>query len=94
MMAVSRQLVDHALPIYFPQKTTTNSMPQQKTQQTQKSQQSQKPQQPSSSRQHMNGETTIEPVITKCCIDTCPTKFDNSEPKIHGFKYVKILIRN
>lgn len=58
MQPVSRQLVDHALPIYFPQKAIDT--------------------------QNRNTNETIPD--SKCCITGCPTKFDDMESKIHGFK--------
>ncbi|XP_055313503.1 uncharacterized protein LOC129574899 [Sitodiplosis mosellana] len=67
MQPISRQLVDHALPIYFPQKaTTTQPLPQQK------------------STKPVPDSTSTE---SKCCITGCPTKFDDTDPKIAGFKF-------
>lgn len=74
MQPVSRQLVDHALPIYFPQKA------------------------PDSQRTKIAETVSVQKIVkpvpdstsadSKCCITGCPTKFDDTEPKIHGFRYV------
>lgn len=79
MKPVSRQLVDHALPIYFPQKVIDSPQPQWKltTKQTGQNEEKRMESVPDPSSSYEN-----------CCIVGCPTKFNDSMPKIHAFKYV------
>ena len=86
MQPVSRQLVDHALPIYFPQKAATLQRTKLPTEQPVSGQ-------PKSTKLPVPDSTSVD---SKCCIGGCPTKFDKTEPKIRGFKYVfvKILLHD
>lgn len=70
MIPVSRQLVDHALPVHFPQKATD-------AHQSKSSESVSVPKSLLSVPKSMSS-------VSKCCITGCPTKFNDS-PKIHGF---------
>lgn len=74
MQPVTRQLVDHAQPIYFPQKLS-ESQAEKKTQQL-------------TFKKSVNS-VVRKPlsISSKCCIIGCPTDFNNAENKIQGFKY-------
>lgn len=79
MKPVSRQLVDHALPIYFPQKVIDSSQPQWKF-----------PTQQAVGNEEKRMESVPDSTLVdeNCCIVGCPTKFNDSVPKIHALKYV------
>lgn len=86
MKPVSRQLVDHALPINFPQKQNDT----QKIQNTPRT---------LPTKPEMATITAVRVVksvpdstshTSKCCIVGCPTKFDSSSPKILGYRYIFI----
>lgn len=76
MKPVSRQLVDHALPIYFP--NTKQDEPQ-----TQKK----LPMKASVETKCVKPVPDSTSSDSMCCIVGCRTKFDESDPRIHGFRY-------
>lgn len=80
MKPVSRQLVDHALPVSFP-----NAKPD-------FTRNGQSPQRTICVKQPIES-TYIKSVPdstssdSKCCVVGCQTKFNETNPKIHGFRY-------
>lgn len=87
MEPTTRQLVDHALPIYFPQKINQST-------------ENQRINPPSNLKLPVKQLESVDRVVIckksasdakilneTCCIPGCCSKFDDSVPKIHGFKY-------
>lgn len=85
MDPISRQLVDHALPVYFPRFNGISSqqrlLPMKLTAITS-----------ASTTPSTGGIKSAKKIPshsmagTRCCINSCPTRFDESDPKIPGFK--------
>lgn len=75
MKPVSRQLVDHALPIYFPNTKQDEPQPQKTL--------SVKPITLTKCIKTVPDSTSSN---SKCCINGCPTIFNESNSQIHGFR--------
>ncbi|XP_031621665.1 uncharacterized protein LOC116339768 [Contarinia nasturtii] len=79
MQPVTRQLVDHSLPVFFPRKCTNpqiTSKPEAKPTNTN-----------ANTVSHI--EKTVNASLSKCCVDGCKTEFPNDNPKIKGFEFPK-----
>lgn len=72
MQPITRQLVDHALPVYFPQKVNESHVEQNPDQLV--------------AQKSVKSISNSTPMLSKCCIVGCPTDFSNAENKINGFK--------
>lgn len=77
MQPVSRQLIDHALPIYFPQKAVETE-PTKKVQKVGKH----------AATDSLVTSDPMAAILSMCCINGCSTKFDDPDNAIPAFEYV------
>lgn len=98
MDPVSRQLVDHALPVYFPR--FNGGLPNQQRILPMKLTAVSSTSITTTTTATTDGikssklipSHSISQTDSRCCINGCPTRFDETDSNIPGFKWVKISI--